>query len=226
MCSKCKIEKSIDQFYTNKTSKDGLQGFCKSCGCLATKNWRENNKDKIKQHRKNYCEVNKDKMSGYNKNYYEANQDKIKQLHKDWGKNNRDRANLILKKHREKYKELCLCIHCGSQLMENNKLLCEKCWFKACSRKNLGSSKHWEHLKTLFEQQNHKCAYTGLDLILGINASVDHIKPRKKYPELAIDPNNVCWCDRSINRSKSDRELGEFKKELDKLVFYDNQAIY
>jgi len=57
---------------------------------------------------------------------------------------------------------------------------------------------------------------------MGVNASVDHIKPISRYPGLTKDPNNVCWCDVSINTSKNDREPDEFKEEINTLVFYDD----
>ena len=31
ICSKCKIEKDLDDFYKNKITKDGYQNTCKQC---------------------------------------------------------------------------------------------------------------------------------------------------------------------------------------------------
>jgi len=245
LCPKCEVEKPIDQFFSCSGSKDGLQGFCKSCGCLAMKNWYENNKDKMNQHKKIYYENNKDKkkqyyeinkgeIKQYAKNYRKTNKDKIKLANKNWREVNRNRIKKYYEINKdkikqytrnkyEKRKEFGLCVDCGSQLMGNSKSYCEKCWFKHKSYSAFGSSKHWKHLKNLFEQQGHKCHWTMLDLVLGINASVDHIKPRSEYPELARDPNNICWCDDSINCSKQNRDPDEFKKELDIQVFYDKK---
>ena len=37
ICSKCKEEKSVTEFYRNKAAKDGLQYSCKGCSNLASK---------------------------------------------------------------------------------------------------------------------------------------------------------------------------------------------
>lgn len=40
---------------------------------------------------------------------------------------------------------------------------------------------------------------------------VDHIKPRKKYPELALDPNNVQVLCKLCNMGKGDRDETDFR---------------
>lgn len=45
-CSKCKLFKFNIFFNKNKTTKDGLQSYCKSCH----KKWTHENKDKIAKH--------------------------------------------------------------------------------------------------------------------------------------------------------------------------------
>ena len=47
-----------------------------------TKEYRENNKDKIKEKKKQYRENNKDKIKEINKEYYEDNKEKIKEYSK------------------------------------------------------------------------------------------------------------------------------------------------
>ena len=43
-CPKCKIPKPRDKFYKNKTTKDGLYGYCKVCHINLTKKWKKENK--------------------------------------------------------------------------------------------------------------------------------------------------------------------------------------
>lgn len=43
LCSKCNIVKEITEFNKNRTRKDGLQGFCKSCSKLASSHHYKNN---------------------------------------------------------------------------------------------------------------------------------------------------------------------------------------
>lgn len=37
-CYRCKQEKTIDNFYRNNSSKDGLQSYCKDCQKIVCKN--------------------------------------------------------------------------------------------------------------------------------------------------------------------------------------------
>jgi hypothetical protein len=47
ICRKCKIEKSIIEFYTQKTRLDKLSSYCKDCCKEATKKWKLGNIDKV-----------------------------------------------------------------------------------------------------------------------------------------------------------------------------------
>ena len=49
LCSKCNIEKTIDQYYKNKKHKDGLSGYCKVCHNHQSYAYRKSNPDKFKQ---------------------------------------------------------------------------------------------------------------------------------------------------------------------------------
>lgn len=52
VCSKCKEEKPIEDFYTNKGSKDKKLSFCKKCHFKKVKQWRKDNPEKHKLIRK------------------------------------------------------------------------------------------------------------------------------------------------------------------------------
>jgi hypothetical protein len=68
VCTKCKIKKELTEFSKNKTFTDGYNYNCKSC----YKEYREANKNKIKEYQKEYNkeyrEANKDKRNEYLKN--------------------------------------------------------------------------------------------------------------------------------------------------------------
>ena len=74
-CSKCGIWKVFNNinFSKDKKSKYGLRCYCKECQRKASKEYANENKDKIKERSKKYYEQNKDKMKEYNKKYYEQN---------------------------------------------------------------------------------------------------------------------------------------------------------
>lgn len=58
-CSKCKGEKSYDEFHKDKTRKDGYYHRCKICTSEDNKNSRNKNKDKVKEDNKIWRENNK-----------------------------------------------------------------------------------------------------------------------------------------------------------------------
>lgn len=59
-----------------------------------------------------------------------------------------------------------------------------------------------EAVATKLEAQEFKCALTGVPIVPGKNASLDHVLPRTKYPELAAELTNLVWVDHSVNVMK------------------------
>jgi len=48
VCSKCKEEKLLDDFHSNKSRKDGKHHRCNVCNRLETKKWQQTNAAKVK----------------------------------------------------------------------------------------------------------------------------------------------------------------------------------
>ncbi len=69
------------------------------------KEYRENNKDKIKENKKKYNKVNKDKIKEKCKEYYENNKEQINEKNKEYRKNNKDKIKEIKNKYYEDNKE-------------------------------------------------------------------------------------------------------------------------
>lgn len=109
ICAKCKQEKSLEEFFNLKKSKDGKDYCCKRCNHLSSneskKKWRDNNKEKIKKNNLNYQINNQEKIKEYRKNYYDENKEKIliylklfslenkekiSEWNKNWNLNNKD----------------------------------------------------------------------------------------------------------------------------------------
>jgi hypothetical protein len=115
--------------------------------------------------------------------------------------------------YRHKGKDCCQ--RCGSAHLitqpEGAKWrFCEECFLKKLSRTHLGTEKEWKFLKELFESQNGCCYYTGERLTLGINASIDHKLPQKRFPAVKHSPDNVCWSTLEVNLMKRDLTDTEF----------------
>ncbi len=87
---------------------------------------------------------------------------------------------------------------------------CIICYLKRTSRINLGSEDFADLLLAKLEAQNWSCPYTGDIMVLGDNDSVDHILPRKRFPNESTNPDNIEWITRRANIMKHDRTPDEF----------------
>ena len=86
ICTKCKTEKSINDFCKHKGSKDGLQSNCKQCASISTKKWKINNPEKNKEsHQKTFKKyyIPKEKTSE------DIRKQHIKEYQNEWMKNKR-----------------------------------------------------------------------------------------------------------------------------------------
>lgn len=115
-CNKCGEVKSHEEFYKNKNRNNSLFSSCKECYLKAKKEYKLNNKEKIKAQNKIYKEKNKasilEKARIYNatrkeeqKKYRKENKERLKLLHKKWREANKDSLNQKMYLYRNKNKE-------------------------------------------------------------------------------------------------------------------------
>lgn len=97
VCSKCKIEKHFEDFYKDKSTKDGFRYSCKSCD----KQHYENNKE----YRKKYREKNKEHRKEYSKQYYKNNKEELKDKSKQWIENNKEYRKEYNKEYQKQRKQ-------------------------------------------------------------------------------------------------------------------------
>jgi len=112
--------------------------------------------------------------------------------------------------YRQKRLERGLCDQCIQPRLPDDKRRCKKHWLMQRSLARLGTTKRWKELENILIKQNYKCAYTGEPLILGLNASIDHIKPIFKYPELQYDINNIQWVTKKLMILKENIPMRNF----------------
>lgn len=127
----------------------------------------------------------------------------------------KEKNNKEAKRRREENIKRGLCAYCGSGNIVNKnhkELLCEDCYFKRAAKRCFGSNKkeYAIFLKEQFYKQKQICPFTGIKLELGKNASVEHIKPRHKYPNETKNFKNVVWVHYRFNEMKKDMELEDF----------------
>ena len=97
ICSKCKQEKPVNQFYRDNNRPDGLNYWCIDCWKEKGKRYRQNNSEKIKA---NY-QAHKKQKSEYNKFYRLMNRERLNQKSKEYYRNNKERIREYKRKNRE-----------------------------------------------------------------------------------------------------------------------------
>jgi hypothetical protein len=121
---------------------------------------------------------------------------------------------------------LGLCGECGRYphlpAMSNNPTyrVCEICYIRKTALSCLGTKRHWKVIQQKLYAQEFKCTYTGRLLVLGENASLDHIYPLHTYPHLKSDPNNTEWVLQEINEMKRNRTPEQFLTLIQHILHY------
>jgi len=96
-CSKCKIEKDVNDFHKNKTRKDGLNPQCKDC----KKSYHLIHKKEILKYQKNYRKINKQKSADYR----QRNNQKVKEYNKQYRASHKEELKIKAIKYQEKNKK-------------------------------------------------------------------------------------------------------------------------
>lgn len=100
-CSKCKEEKSLDEFFNNKSTKDGKSNYCKKCHTIESKKRKYNYYYDRKEYSKNWYIDNKEREQNKRKSYRQLNKEKQREIHKKWYYENKEEK---LKKNYENEK--------------------------------------------------------------------------------------------------------------------------
>jgi hypothetical protein len=109
-----------------------------------------------------------------------------------------------------------ICVSCGGAdvILRPNpdsvQTVCEKCVFKSTAHRTFGTRSRWKDLQDILSSQDGKCPYTGIDLQVGVNASLDHILPKNRYPDLVSEVSNLEWVFNEVNLMKRDMTRDEF----------------
>jgi hypothetical protein len=103
ICTKCKIEKTVDCFNKHSGTKDKLQHHCNQC----RQRYRQENKEAIAAWKKADYEQNKERILSVQKKYYSDNREKVIHTVRLYNKNNRDKIlakqKIYQKKHLDRW---------------------------------------------------------------------------------------------------------------------------
>jgi len=101
ICSKCKEEKGVLDFYKDKTRKDGYRSRCKICCNIESSNYQKSNPHICAIKSKKYRENHPSKVKETHKKWRDKNIVSERQRSSEWKKNNRDKVNEYRVKQRK-----------------------------------------------------------------------------------------------------------------------------
>jgi len=194
ICSQCKKEKLISQFFYRKPSKDGHSAYCKECYKKYDKVRYYRYKEKrLAKDYKRYLEK-KDIILKQNKEYYRKNKDKIYERHKRYKE-----------KRRDDYKKW----HKNWRIKNPKKLSFWSGQHQTRKKNAIGSYtfREWELLKKQYSYTCPRCGKKEPEIKL----SQDHIKSLNKGGTNYI--NNIQPLCLRCNSFKNDRFTKKYKQK-------------
>ena len=109
-----------------------------------------------------------------------------------------------------------LCPACGIDKPSAQSLECWKCILKKLASRLWHKTSRWIELESLLNKQQQLCPYTGRLLVVGDNASIDHIIALAKGG--TNDISNLQWCDEVANYMKRHYSEKEFLQIIDEIA--------
>jgi 5-methylcytosine-specific restriction endonuclease McrA len=190
VCSVCKEEKNLSEYYKKPGGKFGLNARCKPCHTEATMTWAKENTEATMAIRKRYNSVHKEKIADSWSEYYDKNKKKISEkkhiyrasnvekraeYQKNWNKQNPEKG--VEYAHRRRLRQLD-----GDIRQFTNK--------------------DWEYLLRMFR---NSCAYCGSKGKL----TKDHVVPVSRGGRHSVG--NIVPACGPCNFSKHDRLIIEWR---------------
>ena len=100
-CNKCGEIKSINEFYKDKTKKDGYRIDCKLCNNQRCKIYYKNNSTTIKQRAAQWSKNNRQRANEKTKQWKDKHRDKVRAGAREYYHNNKDKYKRYLELNRE-----------------------------------------------------------------------------------------------------------------------------
>lgn len=98
VCTKCRVAKSLTDFYVARHRKDGLTPLCKECGKAAAREWHASNLEKSRARSAAWKKANPEKVRAARQTWYAENLEKILAAGRESYAENRDEQRARLRK--------------------------------------------------------------------------------------------------------------------------------
>jgi hypothetical protein len=105
VCTKCGVEKDIDNYQNRKGGKYGVRADCKVCNSRQRSQYRENNKEAVNSQKKVYYQANRETILERQKSYRQANKEILAERVKTRRQDNIDAHREAAAKRNRAYKK-------------------------------------------------------------------------------------------------------------------------
>lgn len=170
VCSKCKTWRIVERFRKRLLSLDGYNSLCRECENAKTREWRTNNKDRVRELNQQYYEANREERKAYHRQYRRDHPEYFQEKMDEFREQNPSY-------HRDYMREW---------LRDNPDKRREKDFNRRARKKGNGGSftvQEWEKLKQFYNYTCLRCGRSEPDTKL----TVDHIVPLSKGGRNSID---------------------------------------
>ena len=154
-CTRCNETKPTDQFYKDKSAKDGLRSACKECTSSASRAYHKANRERQRENARAWNAANPERQREYARAWYEANRERALETARAWNAANRERhrehtrawaaANLDKRsasQHRRRAKKACAVPQ--RWIVDHNHGDPHACWW--CGQELVGVTTHTDHV--------------------------------------------------------------------------------
>ena len=143
ICTKCKIEKPLSEFYKNKATLDGLQYMCKICvleyhqshkkeKAKYYREYHENNKEELNAYARMYHENNKEELNAYALEYNKTHKEEIAEYQKAYFKTDKGKSARSKAAHKRRAIKIGSTVEDFSpiEVFERDGYICQACGCK------------------------------------------------------------------------------------------------
>jgi 5-methylcytosine-specific restriction endonuclease McrA len=160
VCAGCREAKMLDSFGSNRSTKDGLQRYCRPCQRESNRRFREANREKRAAQARDYYRRNSGHVKAYQKSYAAEHQEKVAARRRRYREANREQ--ILLKEavktqlRRQKMRQATRIPFTAEQLRQRLSMWGGRCWM--CRQPIAPGDRHIDHVKPLVKGGAHMLA--------------------------------------------------------------------
>lgn len=119
-CSRCGVEKPLEDFGKDQYTKDGKRIYCKACVLVTSRIWRKENPQRVTEIKAKSYEKNSEKSRKYSRRWRKENPERVKDNKRLWRETNREKLRAHLRaKYRENPKKVIDSVRLWTQKNAN-----------------------------------------------------------------------------------------------------------